>query len=525
MSEFFRSTKLKAIIFPLVILILISALLITHVLKQEQRQPSKGWSRAIYLKSTLQADSNPFINYGKNNSYRIFTVASKDQVGELDLNSKLEATRSYNHQVSIPERSPFWTDGQQFSFIKNDNLVTYKAGKTDVVMQKVDGMVTEDNKVYLWKSNKVLSYNPVTKAVTTIATTPYAIDGIYVKKGTDTLLVQSKVVENKQIYLGVLTKKGTYTYHTIDTINAPYNASIGDFDFVSHDNVMYVVYTEYGSTTGGMYRKNYLATYDLTTFKKKTSTETLNIINSQSQLTFPQPTNVKVNWKDNQLALLFQETGTLLRGEEAQNIFLAKRDQSTKQWTAFPVTSTLEPSASPLWLTNNTILWNDLNNGKYQVLLASQDPQVIQKGSQLIQKDWSNAISRTLINLAVSLLMIGYALMWAVPTGIFIIVMFFGNMTLMERNPRWVSITGVLVYLVTQLLTIKGLFGPVFSKYAPQFLVFPGNYFVIPVVLVGISWLMTQFVRNEEWGNAMFIFYCLLLDALMLGFLIGPYTL
>jgi hypothetical protein len=524
MSGLFRSTKFKAFIVPILVLIVFSSLLITNVLKQEQKQPSKGWSRAIYLKSTLQPDSQPFIN-NNNKSYHIFTVESKGQVGELVLNSNFETTHKVNYNVSIPERSPFWTDGQQFSFIKNHNLVTYKAGKTDVVLRNVDGMVAEGNNVYLWKSNQVLKVNPLTKAIQTIATTPYPIDGIYVKKGTDTLLVQSQVVDNKQLYAGVLTKKGTYTYHTIDTINSPYNASIGDFDFVIHDNVMDVVYTEYGSTTGGMYRKNYLATYNFATFKKRTNTEALNIINSQSQLTFTQPMNVKINWNDSQLTLLFQETGSLLRGEEAQNIFLAKKEKSNQQWTAIPVTSTLEPSADPIWLDNKTILWNDLNNGHYQLLLASQDPQIIQKGNLLIQKDWSNAISRSLINLAVSFLMIGYALMWACPTVIFIIVMFFGNMTLMERNPRWVSIVGVLGYLITQLLTIKGLFGPVFSKYAPQSLVFPGNYIIIPVVLVGVSWLLTQFVKNEEWGNAMFIFYCLLLDVLMLGFLIGPYTL
>jgi hypothetical protein len=288
---------------------------------------------------------------------------------------------------------------------------------------------------------------------------------------------------------------------------------------------MYVVYTEYGSTTGGMYRKNYLATYDLNAFKKGAATETLNIVNSQNQLTFSNPKNIRINWQDNQLTLLFQETSSLLRGEEAQNIFLAKKSKSGQNWTGVPITATLEPSADPVWLTNNTILWNDLNNGTYQLLLASQDPSIIQKGSHLIQKDWSNAISRTLINLAVSLLMLGYALMWACPAGIFIIVMYFGNMTLMERNPKWVSFVGVLVYLITQLLTIKGLFGPIFEKYAPHFLVFPGNNIIIPVILMGISWILTKLVKNEEWGNAMFIFYCLLLDALMLGFLIGPYTL
>jgi hypothetical protein len=524
MNGLFRSTKFKAIIVPIMILILFSSLLMTHVLTQEQKPPSKGWSRAIYLNSTLRSESHPLVNY-ENHNYHIFTVASKNQVKDLVLNSNLETTGTESYNVSIPIWSSYWTDGQQFIFIKNHNLVTYKNGKTQIILHNVNGLVAQDNNVILWNSNRILSYSPATNTLTSLATTQYPIEEVFSKKGTDTLLVQSPLIENKQLYVGVLTKKDRYIYHTIDTISATPDVAVGDFDFVINDNVMNVVYMEYMSTNGRTSRINYLATYDLTTFKKKAATETLNIKNSVSQLTFTAPTNLKINRIHNQLMLLFQESGPLSQGVEAQNIFLAKMNKSSQHWTAIPVTSTLEPSADPVWLNDNTILWNDLNNGKYQLLLASQEPQIIQKGSHVIQKDWSNAISRTLINLSVSFLVFGYALMWACPTGIFIIAMSMGNMTMMERNPRWVNLVGVLAYLVTQLLTIKELFGSVFTMYAPQYLIFTGNFFIVPIALGVISWLLTQYVKSEEWGNSQFIFYCLLLDALMLGFLIGPYTL
>lgn len=524
MKGFLRSTKFKVIFVPLVILSVFSSLLMANVLKQEQNPPSKGWSRAIYLDTTLRSESQPFVNYEKH-LYQIYTVASNKEVKRATLNSKMEQVGSKTYKVSIPIWSSFWTDGKTFLFIKNGSLVKSLNGKIKVVLPHVSGLVAQEKDVVLWRKNQIMRYIPSTEKIVSITQCPYPIDQVFSENGTGTLLVQSTNIDNKHVYIGVLESKDGYMYHPIDTIQATSDIAVGDFDFLIKDNVMKVAYMEYLSTSGHMARKNFLTTYDLSTFKKKAVTEPLNIINDETQLAFTAPTHLKIRDIHNQVTLLFQETGPFSRGVEAQNIFLAKRNQEKKQWTAIPVSSTLEPSADPVWLNDQTILWNDLNNGNYQLLLASQYPNIVQKGSHLIQKDWSNALSRTLINLSISLLILVYALLWACPTVIFIIVMFFGNMTLMEKNPIWVRVVGVLLYLVTQIIMVQQLFGPLFSMYAPHYLLFPGNSFVIPIFLGGLAWLLANYVKNEEWGNTKFIFYCLLLDAFMLGFLIGPYTL
>jgi hypothetical protein len=522
MKGLLRSSKFKAILIPIVIFLVLALVLILTILKQEQRLPSKGWSRGIGLNSTLSSsDAYPVI-LKENGFYHIYTI-SNQTVNEIVLNNNLETENKASLPVHIPNKTQFWTDGNQVAFVKNNQLINVEQGRSTVLAQNVNGLTPFGHEFLFWKSNQLYEMQPTSHQIKKVVQTPFPIDSVVTKTESKYLLIKSQVVKNESVHIGVVDLTDGGRYHPLDTLDQPYNATLEDFDFVAHQNSMYVVYCEYGSTSGGMYRNNYLGAYNLNTFKKQRKTALLTIENNLTKLTFLLPTNIRINWVNGGLALIFQEQSTLFRGEDAQNIFLAKEHGHT--WIAQPISSSVEPSASPVWLTDHSVLWNDNIGNSYTLMLGSQNPTQIHKSLNLTQKDWGNAISRALMNMTISLLMIAYALLWVIPTMVFIIIMFIGNMTLMERNPYWVKTVSIVLFIITQLIFIKGLFNSTFHLFSPSFLQFPGNWIIIPVLIAGISWILTEWIKGKEWGNSLFVFYCLLIDVLMVSFLIGPYTL
>lgn len=500
-------------------------MLIGTILKQEQQFPSKGWSRGIDLNSGIETGTTPLITK-KNGNYYIYSKTQK-ALNVLVLNSEFKVKARKQLPVKVPDYTQFWTDGTQTIYVANNQLVSLINGTKTILAPNVEGMTPYGNQVILWKQNKLYRLNPATTQVTYVASAPYPIDQVMTKAGSNLLLIKSKVFKTSYIELGIVRLNETIgTYQALDQIQQSYNSDIEDLDFQVIGHKLFVVYSQYGSTQGGMFRNNYLTLFNAKSFKKQSKTVLLNIKDSTTGLIFDGPENIQLNERNGQLSFVFVEQSTLFRGEDAQNIFLSTLNGPIgKKMLAKPISSSIEPSANPVWLTRNTVLWNEYIGNHNTLVIGSQNPSIIQQSDHINGRDWGHAISIGLMHLMVSLLMLGYAFLWVIPTGMFVVGMFFSNMTLMEKDLLWIKLVGVLLFLGTQLIFVRSLFNATFQRFSPAFLQFPGNAILIPVVLMVLAWFLTEWVKNDDWGNGAYIFYCLILDVLLLGFLIGPYTL
>ncbi|MED2972473.1 hypothetical protein P4361_09575 [Fictibacillus sp. B-59209] len=88
---------------------------------------------------------------------------------------------------------------------------------------------------------------------------------------------------------------------------------------------------------------------------------------------------------------------------------------------------------SPLQLSGNTMIWLDFageekqNEDLYTLKGTTTDPKEIEIRRTLTKQDWINACYSTLMSVIFFFLMLVTALVWVVPTIIFLFIMYIVN--------------------------------------------------------------------------------------------------
>ena len=513
--------KLKLFIVPILILFVFGGLLMQKVLSDERQLPNKNWSRDISFPINSEEKETPLVV--SDGQHITVYIKNKQALSVLETDDNFQIFKQRKIPINLTKYDPYTVIDSNIFFISNKTLTfSDSEGKTKEIEKNVDGLANLSGNLVYWRNNEIYRLDQTTLSGKKIGSAKHPIQNIVAGNNPNIFLMVEKT--DDYIYLTVLQKNGgQYEQKQLVKLTLPYNALLDGFNFVVHDQTMLITYYQFGSTHGGTYRNNYLVSFNLKKYKVDSKTVKLDVVDNETGLTFSTMNDLQINWINDQPVLLFSGIGPFYGGKEAQNIYLAR--QSHGQWQAQKISNTKNPSSKPVWMNNHAVLWNEFDGHSYILKGSSQNESIIQKSLHLKKEDWSDAMSTSLTQLAISLLIFGYALVWVIPASLFIIGLSMGNMTLMERNPRWIAVTAAVLFVITQLIFIQRLFNGKLQTFGPGYLHFAGASYVIPVIVALFAWFLTEWVKNKDWGNIQFISYFLLTDVLMIGFLVGPYTL
>ncbi|HEU5139081.1 MAG TPA: hypothetical protein VFT51_03850 [Bacillales bacterium] len=534
MKGILKSRKWRAIGFFILAFIVFGGLLMYRNLDQELTLPSENWSRDIELPVTISGEHNETFVREDGGRYHIYTHG-KDGINQVVIDSKLNVLEQSSLSVDIPKSAPFWVRDHAVLTIKDHKLILYKNGEKQTLADSVEGIVVDENSVVVWKGKQLYTVDLKSFTLQSAGKLDTNIHNVILEEKADSFLAITKT-ESTPAKFHLIQKQGgnsfkqTYEFSLSgtqfsesDTHFAGFNHALSGFDYVYRDHVLSIYFSSFGMTHFGLQRKNYLATIPVHQVGENATLEKLTLIGKGKQK-LQNAKGFQVTFQQGKPVLLFSSSGYMPYIGTATNVYRAEKQG--EKWLAINVSGTRKPSEDPVWLNDHTVLWYDMNSLEQQFLKgASQNPQVISRSLQLDGHDWTFAAGDTLFSMSKSLLLLVYTLFCLVPLGLFLLIMHVVNINLMERNPRWVKLVSMGLFLVSELYLIQAFLGDSLGGSVPEYLSFAGSLYVIPIALAVLSWFITNLVKGKEWENMTQIFYFIGIDVWMLMLLVGPYLI
>ncbi|HET7580687.1 MAG TPA: hypothetical protein VFK33_15525 [Bacillales bacterium] len=527
MPRFLNHRKLWLAVFPILTFLISVALLMVYNLHQELLLPSKNWSRSIKMPLTTSDFYTPFVQK-ENGHYHIYTY-QKGKIGDLVLDSKLQVVKKSKVPLHVKKETPYWIKGNNSLVMQNGKLILRRGERKKVLSRNMDGMAAAASQVIVWRDQKLYTVDLKTFSLTPVATLKNKIRSVVNGRHSSRFLAVSKL-DQKHIQLTLFQQKNPGAVFekipviTLEEGTSDANQTISGIQFAVSGKQMALVYTVFGITQGGTIRTNHFAAENLKDLPFQSALPSFQFIEKKTHRFLHDPIHIRVAFQGSHPVLLLAASGHMPVGEEAVNIYEAAK--GAKYWQAKLVSKTDTVSKVPFWLNDQTVLWLDfIDYDQYQLMGASQNPQVIARSLQLRGEDWMNAFADTLVSLFSTLLIVFYSFLWIAPTGFFMGILAMANMTMMERNPAWIKYTAVGLYVLMQLIFMPILFDGAFQVKAPVYLTFPGSPYVVTLLLAVQAWGMMKVVKGEEWENFAQISFFLTMDVWMVAFLVGPYII
>lgn len=524
MGKILKGAKFRAYGMMVLVFLVFGGLLLAFHLHKQLVLPSKGWSRSVTMPLHIKGEYAPSKNIVRKEGGRYhFYTYRKNGITDLTFDSQLKVIGKSKIPVKIHTDTPFWAKGRTVLALKNHKLILFRQGKQQIVTGGVSGMEAIADKVVFWKKQNLYQINLHTFSFQKIGELNGKVQTIVLKRGTnDFLAVQQMDDTHVRPYLFVPGDGGRYHSVSLFSIKGD---SVSGFDFALSKNRLMLTYSVTNKGNGGLVTKNYLATVNLDKTEAGPITRGLNVYDQVSHNIIKDPSVDHIFFRNGRPMLLLSGMSHLPTGEQAENVLIAKRNPTGK-WMASPVSATKEPSEHPFMLNDHTVMWFDFVSFNQWVLEgASENPQVIAKTEHLNGNDWVNGVSNSIMGLVGAFFLLAFACLWVAPAGIFYAFMFIRFTKITENDPAWIKYVTAGLYFVMQLIFIQRIFTGSFAHLAPQYLRFPESHFVIPAVLILLSWGAANFVKGREWGNLAQLAYLIGVNLWMMMLLVGPYMI
>ena len=523
MLKIITSSKFKVLFIFLTVTFASIFLLLYLNIQSERSLPSQEWSRNIPLPVTT-SNSLPFI-YNDMEEYHIYSV-NEEGISQLIIDDQFNLIKRSTINVDVPAFKPFWAKDNQFIFIKDNNLILYNGDKEQVLFNQADGLSAQANMILFWQENKLFSVDQQSFEINLIEELDSNIESVVFDPDLSASFIVITNPDPSHFHLTLYQKNNINTYQALSlfTITEYPGETISDFQFAKNESDINIIYTTYSIKQGIITYRAYYTNLLLTNIEESPSFEQIRIYEENSAIAFKNPRYLQLTLKNNQLTLLFSANGFISDKENGINIYQAK--YTNNKWVANKLSKTRSMSVRPLRLNDETILWLDFEaKDKYSLKGTSTDSNIIKESQNISSNDIYYSLSNTLLSMSVSLLVLFNVFIWVFPPTIFILILFFINLRIVEENTPWVKYTTLALYLITQLLYMQNIFNDNFSVIAPSYFKFPGNFIIIPLLIGGLTYLFVNYSKNNEWDIMKEILYFIGLNAWMITIFLGPYIL
>ncbi|OEF99439.1 hypothetical protein BHF71_09005 [Vulcanibacillus modesticaldus] len=518
-----QNSKFRAIYLPILITIILIGILLYRNIQSELTLPDTNWSRDVTLPMTTM-NALPFVREDANGVH-IYGKEGR-RVKHLVLKDGLRVKMESSIEIDLPPLKPFWAKNERLVYIKDGELFLFSEGIEKSLYQNVNGMVAKEDLVIFWQDTNLFKLDAQDFSVIPIGSTNDRIDSVIINQDSPANFIVITKSDMNRIQLTFYRLKDNNTYNQISllTMTEYPGEKITGFQFVSNEKEIDIIYTTYSVKQGVVTYRAYFTKAMLNNLSDIPPFTNIEVIDEQYMVKLKNPKHIQLSLEDDVPTILLAVNGYLTPKKRAVNIYEAKNIDG--KWVANKRSKTARMSVRPFWLDYGNILWLDfISTKEYQLKGSSTNPITIEESQRINYNDWMNALANTLLSLTASLVIILNSILWMVPTAFFITVISFIDITLLERDVKWIKKTAIILYLTTQLFVVKGIFSATFNVFAPSFLAFRGNSFIIPLGLAVVTYMITKYAKNDDWEPIHEISYFMLVNVWLFTILIGPYTI
>lgn len=517
MRRILNSSKFRVYCAVILIVVFFGGLLLAFQLHKQLALPSKGWSRAISMPLHIKGEYAPssFMVQKEGKQYHFYTYR-KGGITDLTLDPALNVSNVSRIPFNLKTDTPFWAKKRTVLALIDHKLILYKNGKKETLTTGVAGMAAVPDQVIFWKKQHLYQVNLHTFVFRPLGSINGKIETVILKPGQVDFLVIQRIND---------TTVRPYLFQKQRTVPlAPIKGeSIAGFDFALSGHQLHLIYSVTKAGHGGLTTKDYVAAVNLKTSTEQITDATHMYGRSPGDKIDVEDVN-HIGIRNGKPILLLSGKGQLPNGGQAENIYIAKKRNGS--WTATPISATNEPSQHPFWLNQHTVMWFDfVSYGDWVLNGASQNQQVIAKSEHLNGHDWAFGASDAVMGLVGAFFLLIFAFLWAVPAALFYGFMMIRYTKLTEDEPAWIKFVTAGLFFVTQIIFIQNIFNGSFASLAPSYLRFPLFQYVIPIILLLLSWGILKIVRDKEWGNFQQLSLWIGADVLIMMLLVGPYMI
>lgn len=508
--------KLKVFGIPLGVMLLFVAALFIHQLFLVKELPQEDWSRSIPLDFTSKERPQVFQNNGE------LYLSSKGQIHALSFNDEMNVSEENVIDTKITRGYPFWTDGNQFIYYKNGNLVRSRNQKDDILSEGITGLGTGADHVFYWNNEKLYEYRMKQDTSDEIHTFSSEISAIHVGENGSSIIQVKKDDTHDFIYY--MNEKKEVSKKPFLLVNTAPNKKMDGLTFKVKEGQLTLLYNEKSRTQGTLSYNVYKVQAQLQGLGDSILTgKKMEFMNKDNGEKLVSPGGVQFVNVGGEDAVLFTSEGQQVGDNSSIRLYVAPFENGdTLAGTS--ISTTKHVTYSPVQLTAESLVWFNYDGGTYELYGASQNEQVVSGSTNWTQRSVREALNNGVLMMFSSLVTIMTSFYWFLPSLFMLILLYIFRPNVFEKEGvSWAEYASIIIFMLMPITYTSKAMNAYFYQVAPEYFVFPGSSYALLLLLSLITWVIWKKGRDPEWGSFAGAFYFMGIYVLFYITSIGPY--
>lgn len=502
---------MKKLGIPIGVGLVILLFVFLHQLHLIQKQPDENWSRTVDL--SLNVEDNEVFVANNEDSTNIYI--SGEPARKINVTPALEVS-SENMSYSIPEGYPFFIDEEQAIYKKGNTLIHAKDGTESLIIEGIEGINAAANGAIAWSKHELYFVSPGGKITEKV------------KIDQQALIRNAALTEDNNVILYALTDETNRVYY-VKPEKAPEliiesKILAGDyysnFQAVELDETTAFTYTIFATRNGTKLIKTY---YAESSGGEQAEPKLLNINNSETGNTFSKPSYFNLSSDGGEPVVFFSAKDSISPKKTAVSIYEATIKEG--EWIASRRSTSEQLSIRPIDLGGEALVWLDKEKSGFTLHGASTSENVIAESTKTSGDDLKLALFDTFSAIVGMFAMLAFSFGFLILPAFALMYLYFVNTTALEREKPWVEWTIVSLFVGSQMAFLPSILEGPFQYLAPTYLTFTGAGYIWPVIIFGLSYMISRIGRDSEWTILQKTSYQLGINLGIVTLLLGPYIL
>ncbi|MGR3763092.1 hypothetical protein [Rossellomorea sp. NS-SX7] len=508
--------KWKAFGIPIGITLIFIATLFIHQLLLVKELPHPGWSRSIPLQASFEEKPQVFVD-----SEDRVHIAANGQVQTMKLNDGLTTSDEEIMKTKITRGFPFWSDGDQFIYYKEGNLVSTIDRQDQVLEEGITGLGTGKHDVYFWNDGTLSLYDTEKKVSIDLHTFSSVISEMHVANDGSAIIQVEKDNTHDLLYYLDEKKQVSEPFLTVDS--SP-NKKIDGLTFKVKDGNLIVFYNEKSRTQGTLAYNVFKIIAPVQDIGSSMLTgEKVEFVHSQTGQKLMSPGGAQLMTIDGKEMIVLTSEGTRVGDNNSISLYAAPFKKGSS-FSAAPVSTTKHVSYPPVKISDEAMVWMNYDGDTYKLTGNSMNPEVIAESTNWSKSSVKEAFNNGVLMMFSSLVTIMTSFYWVLPSLFLLILMYIFKPNAFEKDGiSWVEYLAIIIFMFMPISYTQNAMNAYFHVMAPGYLVFPGSAYAVTIFLSVITLVIWKYGRDPDWGSMSGAFYYMGMYMLFYITFIGPY--
>jgi hypothetical protein len=509
----------KAILYPLLGLLIIIGIYYSQNLIWEQKLPSPNWSRSYPINVHSTQKINPYVVNIDNKANIYFKTDTN--ITHLSCSTiKCKTVKSFPVKTTL--YSSIWGYKGAIAYLDKGILWIEKNGKKSKLDDDVLNFQGNQGTIIYWKEKEVKLYDSKSDSVQSVYTSKDEVTTASTDQNDPySLIIVTSLGQISNPFLYVhKNESNDWTSTTIKTYSKLGNEFIKELRWTVTNGTINLLYSVQRLSQGLITNNAYWDKISLQNPALNNKGEKLDFIDMVSGETLSNPRYLQLKMEQNNPLILFSAEGNRIPGERGANVY--KSSLSKDQWVATRLSTTKDPALQS-YSINSSLYWLTFNGEEYRLAASTSEPSIVKDSKSLTATDWKNAFTHTTNHLVGSIMLLfSFIACLVLPIVFYFICNLIFTNEIDRGGAKWIEPIIMVLFVATQLIIFNVILSTTFPD-APSYLVFSGSLFIYPIAYALLAYLLLRLTRDEDFEILPSFFYFAVVQSIFIAFTFGPY--